>query len=266
VLFETGADFREESVSVENASVLVFWLVAKTSKERRRMSLNNEEGGVQMKKLIVCLAILAFVGYAQAADVLVGSFEGSNDGWADHPATAGTGWSATVYVDDPMVMPSRYAEFSSDWSTDGLKSLKANVTGWDWFPRHDVMSVWFDHDTIEFDIIAIAQEGSTATFAQVEKFAGSFQTNGWFDMAGSTFNTGVTGELATHVSYNYRAAGYAASTYANPTDAYGSIIIAFNADAPVWMYIDNVKFTGIPEPATISFLGLGGLSLLRRKR
>jgi len=32
------------------------------------------------------------------------------------------------------------------------------------------------------------------------------------------------------------------------------------------LYIDNIMFTGVPEPATIGLLGLGGLALLRRKR
>jgi len=131
--------------------------------------LNNEEGGVQMKKLIVCLALLAFTGYVQAADI-IGTWEGeNNEGWADHPATAGTGWSATVYVDDPLVMPSKYVEFSYDWSTDGWVSLKANVTGWDWFHRKDVRDVWWDNTVLEFDVKAVAQEGSAATKAKVGK-------------------------------------------------------------------------------------------------
>ena len=62
--------------------------------------LYNEEGGVQMKKLIVCLSILVLAGYAQAAqNVLIGSWElETNEGWADHPATEATGWTATVYA------------------------------------------------------------------------------------------------------------------------------------------------------------------------
>ena len=227
---------------------------------------NNEEGGVQMKKLIVCLALLAFAGYAHAAtNVLIGSWEGlDNEGWADHDETAATGWSATVYVDDPLVMPSKYTEFSYDWSSDGYVSLKTAVTGWAWFERHDVMANWWDNTRIEFDIYAVAQDGSTATFAQVEKFAGSFETNGWFDMAEASFSIGMGGS-STHCVFDYAAAGYRGTDYCNPGDAYGSIIVAYNADAPVYMYIDNIMMT-IPEPATIGLLGLGGLALLRRKR
>ena len=220
-----------------------------------------------MKKFIVCLAILAFVGYAQAADVLIGSWEsGTNEGWADHPATAGSGWTATYYVDDPALL-GRY-DLSYDWSTEGYVSLKADVTGWDWFERHDVMSVWFDHDTIEFDICATLQDGSTATWAQVEKIAGSFETaeSSWFDMPDAQFFAPDLAGTTLHCAYNYREDGFAGSEYCDPADAYGSIIIAYNADAPVYLYIDNIMFTGVPEPATIGLLGLGGLALLRRKR
>jgi hypothetical protein len=212
-----------------------------------------------MKKFIVCLAMLAFVGYAQA-DTLVGSFEGVNDGWADHVATAATGWSATVYVDDPAINPSQYS-FSSDWSTVGNQSLKTNVTGWAFNIRRDVRDVFWQNNTIEFDVACVAQEGSTATWAQVERITGSFQTNGNWDMTGTNFGVGLDGETV-HVSYNYGA--YKNATYASATDAYGSFMFAYNADAPVALYIDNIMFT--PEPATISLLGLGGLALLRRKK
>jgi hypothetical protein len=225
--------------------------------------LNNEEGGVLMKKLIVCLAILAVTGYAQAQpDKLIGSWEDEhNEGWADHPATAATGWTATVYVDDPLVMPSVYVEFSYDWSTEGWVSLKANVTGWNWFQRADFHADYFTYNAIEFDVYAVLQDGSTATYAQIEQIAFSTETNGWFNPGASTgFDIGF--DTAKHCKLDYSA--YKTSDYASSTDTYGSVIFAYNADAPIYVYMDNVMLT--PEPATIGLLGLGGLALLRRKR
>ena len=230
---------------------------------QRNKKTSNGKDKIMRRALICLLLLIMTLASNSYADVLIGDWETpTNEGWSDHPATAATGWSATYYIDDPFNMPSRY-EYSYDWSTDGYVSLRANVTGWDWFMRKDISEHWWDNTRIEFDISAVAQDGSTATFAQVEKFAGSFETNGWFDMPEAQFN--LTLDSAQHCVFDYAAAGYRGTDYCNPADAYGSIIFAYNADAPVYLYIDNIMMT-IPEPATIGLLGLGGLALLRRKR
>jgi hypothetical protein len=219
---------------------------------QRNKKTSNGKGKIMRRGLICTLLLIMAMASNSYAEVLIGDWEAStNEGWADHPATAATGWSATVYVDDPAVNSSIY-EFSSDWSTAGTKSLKANVTGWSWFERIDVHTYWYDHSRIEFDIYAVAQGGSTATYAQVEKMAGSTETNGWFDMATAQFNIGLGG-TGTHCVFDYAAAGFRTSEYFGTTDSYGSIIIAYSADAPVYMYIDNVRLVTLvahdPSPA-----------------
>jgi len=220
------------------------------------------------KKLVfVCLAMLAITSYVLADNppVTVGDWEGlTNEGWMDHPLNEARTWAA-AYVDDPEIMPSRYT-FSDVWSSAGDISLQANVTGWSWFSKIDVHTMLYDHSKLEFDIFAQAQDGSAATYAQVQQMVYSCQTNGWVSITGSEFSIGLGG-TGTHCVLDYMQLGTGGKT--SPTDAYGSFVFAYNADAPVYLYLDNVKLTGpvlIPEPATIGLLGLGGLALLRRKK
>jgi hypothetical protein len=173
-----------------------------------------------MKKLIVCLAILAMSSNVFAAEKLIGSWENlTNEGWIDHEAMASHSWS-NIYVDDSLVMPSIYTW--GDIGTDGYSSLVTNVTGWGWKMRTYINADFATYSKIEFDIYAVAQEGSAATWAQVQQMAFSGATNSWWSPTGSGFNIGLGGSW-THCVLDYSA--YHTTSYFNTGD-YMSVIFA----------------------------------------
>jgi hypothetical protein len=213
------------------------------------------------KKLLIAVVTLCLASAAYATqNVLIGDFEETGDGWYD--VSTGKPIDEIIYPPFPPDLPDTKYEYDYSWHTHGNCSLMADWEGWGWSIRRDIHTDFWDNYQIEFDIYAVAQDGSSATWAQVEKLAGSTETNGWFDMPEASFSIGLGGS-ATHCVFDYSA--YKTSEYASPTDTYGSIIFAYNADAPVYLYIDNIWLT-VPEPATLALLGFGGLALLRRRK
>jgi hypothetical protein len=239
----------------------------KKKKKKNELSLitKKEEYKMSKKLIFVCLAVLAIAPYALADNppVLVGSFEGVNDGWHDHVATANNGW-VPVYVDDPTINPSLY-QFSDAWATNGDYSLETTVTAWGFYMRREIRDVYWEHSKIEFDVYATDNGGGWAQIERiVEQFSDSPHVNGgWTDLPGSHWDLAFG--QTTHIVYDYSA--YKGGEYGTEAATYGNFIFGLNSSgAGVNIFLDNIQFTGIPEPATISLLGLGGLALLRRKK
>jgi hypothetical protein len=217
------------------------------------------------KLLFVCFVFLAITNYALAYGTLIGSWENqTNEGWYDFEATSANNWEP-VYIDDSRVNPLPYS-FCRDWSTDGDYSLKTAVYEFGIFQEIDVKNNFFDNSMLEMDIFATGPaftNDNQPNWAGILRIVLQSSSNVWYEMPNSEFYIGMGEQL--HVVFPY----WLYKSEAQPTDNYIKFIFELFSgntapDTYSNLYIDNVRL--IPEPATLSLLGLGGLALLRRRK
>jgi len=229
------------------------------------------------KKLIVCLVVLAVAGFAQAADVMIGTWESlTNEGWYDFPTAAGHGYSPDpdAWVDDPGLQSLGTYAFADDWYTDGYTSLKMSIapaSGDNQWGNKVVISVkndYFSHSALDMDVYAtggwaqiICVNGNSQTYDTAPNPGGFYTIVGGWDPVAMNVAVGVLGQ-SLHVDYS----AFKTSQYASPTDTYINLVFQVQGGEGSYLYFDNVRLTGVPEPATMGLLGLGGLALLRRKK
>jgi hypothetical protein len=217
-----------------------------------------------MSRILVTICISLLLVSASYADV-IGNWENtSGDGWG--------GWiSNSVVTINPMpITLSNGVTYSNGTigATLNSSSLHMAQSGWKQslaisLSGAQVMS----HNTFSIDMTVAANDGTiTAGYTQVAGVWMNAATTGWTSIPATLINfywwPGSGQRTLT------QTVDYSAFRAANASSGWCQIILAFNTGggAPPDFYLDNAQLTGIPEPATMALLGLGGLALIRRKR
>jgi hypothetical protein len=219
------------------------------------------------KFITICISLfLASASYAAAVDV-IGNWENmptSGDGWID--------WGAGQVLIETL--PAQYVTEPTIGVTLDDDSLHMIKAGWAQtlsikLQNNGYVDEFLNHNTFSFDVSVAATPGITAGYTQIDSVSMNSNITGWQTIvSGNPINfywwSGRPTETKTlNVDYTAFRNALGGGPY-----SWIEIIITTNngGGAPPDFYFDNARLSGIPEPATIAMLGLGGLALIRRKR
>jgi hypothetical protein len=211
-------------------------------------------------KLILSVFVLGLV--SSGFGTVIGDFEGgSSDGWW-------LGWATSI-------TPVQAYPSTGTWSMEGVVANGGWVglmeKGFYGTPEQSYLAT---KGEITLDVTSFYNTGSSNDYAQLCVLVNA---NDWWNVYGYVgVQNGVQETITLQLPADAMAAIGAASSYANigilsnhsGTESYvdditGETIVTF--DGRITHYMDNIQIS-VPEPASLALLGLGSLSLLRRKR
>ncbi len=210
-----------------------------------------------MKIMMVCLTVILVSMTASA--VVINDFEGTAGNAID--------WSDGLSIDGNP----NYSYSSTVGVTSGTQSVHlSNATGWaqtlalrlDYSQRVAFMA------NFSIDISVPANfAGSTSGWTEIYNVTLNTEGYGWndqFTAPAMQFGFWENSPVQTKtLTFDYSAAK--GSMPAVP--GWIEIVFATNSDGTHSnLYFDNAQLTGVPEPASMLLLGLGGLFSLRKRK